>query len=69
MNEWIVTWTGGSTRGLTEAQAERLEMVLRREFGMDVTRRLALAPIDEFRANVRVPDDEQLVRQVREEQG
>lgn len=68
MDEWIVTWTGGSTANLTEAQAERLETVLRREFGIDATRRRKLAPVETFRAAVRVPDDEVLVAQVREEQ-
>jgi len=68
MNDWIVTWAGGSARGFTETQAENLERVLAR-MGIDATRRRALSPVDELRAKVRVPDDEQLVRQVREEQG
>lgn len=68
MDEWTVTWTCGSTANLTEAQAERLETVLRREFGIDATRRRKLAQIETFRAAVRVPDEEVLVVQVREEQ-
>lgn len=59
-----VSWQGGHESGLDEAKSERLAQTLAREFGMVVTR----APEERFDPTTArpVPDDEELVEQVRE---